>query len=678
MGFRRGEEEGGVKLGFRRGVGRVLEEYFKFLSVFANSHTNTCSISSPLKSSIKPSDFGCLSLLSLFNSLKKSFKKIEFLSSLLFSHFLPHSVSSSFEREGKREEGKREEGEREEGEREEGEREEGEREEGESILRLLSHLFVHSDKEKRQVVSILLKESSSCVWEMTNEWLSTGSIRDPLHDFFIHTPSLPINNASKKGEGGGGEGVEESSKFVWEGKFKVREERLLFEEKEVHTENELSLLLSPSTANTIFSIGKAIHFTHSSNNDGENHDNTTPSSSGGKEKGEKARGEGKVELRSVEREGMKVVLRNLESGARDKVKECMRKNKLGETFHTVKKYLLLGVREASLSYSSSPSSPSSSSSSSSSFVEDLLSLLSPHLHLPSSLLPLHLLSSSLLSLLHSSNSSKSDSQHSIELAQQLLRVSLLEVSFLEGEDGKSERLGWNSFSIALKVNSPLDVVFHHKATLLYSQIFNFLFRLKASERNLTLAFKALHSPFSSPLSKEQVRVEEASLKVASFLWSEMCNFLKNCQNFFLFDCIEREWNLFQNTLSLFLNDSIHLTESKKGKERDNPQNLPKDSLKDSVSLERLIAVHNLFLQNVRASLQLFSPQLFLHFSSLLKLCSFFSSSFASTPLSSSSLSLLCKEYLNKKKTFLSSLRLHSQTHPLLKALIVKLDFSHFY
>ncbi|CAG8703806.1 9907_t:CDS:10, partial [Cetraspora pellucida] len=207
------------------------------------------------------------------------------------------------------------------------------------------------------------------------------------------------------------------------------------------------------------------------------------------------------------------------------------KYKLQEHFTALKRYLLLGQGD---------------------FIQHLMTQLGPGLSKPANTLYRHNLTGTLEAAIRASNAQYDDPD-----ILRRLDVRLLESSFGEA--------GWDVFSLDYHVDSPINTIFTPHAMQQYLQLFNFLWRLKRVEHDLSSTWRR---NMASARNLYQIEELKKDINTSRFVCSEMIHFTCQLQYYILFEVIECSWD-----------------------------ELIKDCIK-SGDLDSLIEAHNKYLTNV--------------------------------------------------------------------------------
>ncbi|KAF0380096.1 Gamma-tubulin complex component 3 [Gigaspora margarita] len=207
------------------------------------------------------------------------------------------------------------------------------------------------------------------------------------------------------------------------------------------------------------------------------------------------------------------------------------KYKLKEHFTALKRYLLLGQGD---------------------FIQHLMAQLGPGLSKPANTLYRHNLTGTLESAIRASNAQYDDPD-----ILRRLDVRLLEVSFGEA--------GWDVFSLDYHVDSPINTIFTPHAMQQYLKLFNFLWRLKRVEHDLSSAWRR---NMTNARSLYQIEELKKDINTSRLVCSEMIHFTSQLQYYILFEVIECSWD-----------------------------ELVKDYTK-SGDLDSLIEAHNKYLKNI--------------------------------------------------------------------------------
>ncbi|CAG8502131.1 11284_t:CDS:10 [Cetraspora pellucida] len=207
------------------------------------------------------------------------------------------------------------------------------------------------------------------------------------------------------------------------------------------------------------------------------------------------------------------------------------KYKLKEHFTALKRYLLLGQGD---------------------FIQHLMAQLGPGLSKPANTLYRHNLTGTLEAAIRASNAQYDDPD-----ILRRLDVRLLESSFGEA--------GWDVFSLDYHVDSPINTIFTPHAMQQYLQLFNFLWRLKRVEHDLSSTWRR---NMASARNLYQIEELKKDINTSRFVCSEMIHFTCQLQYYILFEVIECSWD-----------------------------ELVKDCTK-SGDLDSLIEAHNKYLTNV--------------------------------------------------------------------------------
>ncbi|CAG8620802.1 16217_t:CDS:10, partial [Racocetra persica] len=207
------------------------------------------------------------------------------------------------------------------------------------------------------------------------------------------------------------------------------------------------------------------------------------------------------------------------------------KYKLKEHFTALKRYLLLGQGD---------------------FIQHLMAQLGPGLSKPANTLYRHNLTGTLEAAIRASNAQYDDPD-----ILRRLDVRLLESSFGEA--------GWDVFSLDYHVDSPINTIFTPHAMQQYLQLFNFLWRLKRVEHDMSSAWRR---NMASARNLSQIEELKKDINTSRLVCSEMIHFTCQLQYYILFEVIECSWD-----------------------------ELVKDCTK-SGDLDSLIEAHNKYLTNV--------------------------------------------------------------------------------
>ncbi|CAG8598062.1 10600_t:CDS:10 [Rhizophagus irregularis] len=210
------------------------------------------------------------------------------------------------------------------------------------------------------------------------------------------------------------------------------------------------------------------------------------------------------------------------------------KYKLEKHLTALKQYLLLGQGD---------------------FIQHLMFQLGPGLSKPSNTLYRHNLTGTLEAAIRASNAQYDDPD-----ILRRLDVRLLEVS--------SGDIGWDVFSLDYHVDSPINTIFTPQEMQRYLKLFNFLWRLKRVEHDLSSAWRR---NTTSARSLYQIKEIKKEVNASRLVCSEMIHFVYQLQYYILFEVIECSW------------DEL-VTEIEIGKK--------------SGDLDSLIEAHNKYLTNV--------------------------------------------------------------------------------
>ena len=482
-----------------------------------------------------------------------------------------------------------------------------------SILQILSNFCVHSDEMMRkQVCQVILKYSSNPIFIILNNWLTNGTFHDPKNEFFISV-SENFNNHNRSE-------TEIDSSFIWNSKYRLNQS-LLIDHFYSNYSSSIFSILSHQMANNLLTIGKSLNFYNlcCSKNDSSSFQqkNTT-----------------KLEMK------MEIsLLQSTIQKRKDQISTIVLESVKNDHKFLLKCYL---IKQYFLMCDAA-------------FSEKMLdefcqekTLFAPRESLSSSQL-----SSSLQNVLNQLASFYRKDDALFKLAQANLYLKLLNpndqlfhFASQEQQERKSEEKkeinGWRIFSLSLFVDSPIDVILTKQVILSYSNLFNFLFRLKSTERFLVAGWKTIKSQSNSQFSPKDP-TQKKELIYIGIIYSDMINFIKSILNYFYFNCIEQQWSHF-----------VHLIHNKRIQ-----------------TLDHLISAHSIFLENIQSSISLFDSQLFSTLQTILAL----SNSFSFSTNSNNSLSI-SKLYSHHKNLFIQKIKKLSNFHQHLKSLITSLDFNH--
>ncbi|GES99979.1 gamma-tubulin complex component 3 homolog [Rhizophagus clarus] len=181
------------------------------------------------------------------------------------------------------------------------------------------------------------------------------------------------------------------------------------------------------------------------------------------------------------------------------------KYKLEKHLTALKQYLLLGKGD---------------------FIQHLMVQLGPGLSKPSNTLYRHNLTGTLEAAIRASNAQYDDPD-----ILRRLDVRLLEVS--------SGDLGWDVFSLDYHVDSPINTIFTPQEMQRYLKLFNFLWRLKRVEHDLSSAWRR---NTTSARSLYQIKEIKKEINASRLVCSEMIHFVYQLQYYILFEVIECSWD----------------------------------------------------------------------------------------------------------------------------------------
>ncbi|CAG8587260.1 2028_t:CDS:10, partial [Scutellospora calospora] len=181
------------------------------------------------------------------------------------------------------------------------------------------------------------------------------------------------------------------------------------------------------------------------------------------------------------------------------------KYKLKEHLTALKRYLLLGQGD---------------------FIQHLMAQLGPGLSKLANTLFRHNLTGTLEAAIRASNAQYDDPD--------ILRR--LDVRLLESSSGEA---GWDVFSLDYHVDSPINTIFTPHAMQQYLQLFNFLWRLKRVEHDLSSAWRR---NMTNARSLYQIEELKKDVNASRLICSEMIHFLCQLQYYILFEVIECSWD----------------------------------------------------------------------------------------------------------------------------------------
>ncbi|CAG8720812.1 18621_t:CDS:10, partial [Dentiscutata erythropus] len=181
------------------------------------------------------------------------------------------------------------------------------------------------------------------------------------------------------------------------------------------------------------------------------------------------------------------------------------KYKLKEHFTALKRYLLLGQGD---------------------FIQHLLAQLGPGLSKPANTLYRHNLTGTLEAAIRASNAQYDDPDILRRLDVRLLEVSLGEA-------------GWDVFSLDYHVDSPINTIFTPHAMQQYLKLFNFLWRLKRVEHDLSSAWRR---NMSNARNMYQIEELKRDINTSRLVCNEMIHFTSQLQYYILFEVIECSWD----------------------------------------------------------------------------------------------------------------------------------------
>ncbi|CAG8441389.1 8353_t:CDS:10 [Ambispora leptoticha] len=208
------------------------------------------------------------------------------------------------------------------------------------------------------------------------------------------------------------------------------------------------------------------------------------------------------------------------------------KYKLMEHLKALKRYLILGQGD---------------------FIQYLMGQLGPGLSNPANTLHRHNLTGTLEAAIRASNAQYDDPE-----ILRRLDVRLLEVS--PGE------CGWDVFSLDYHVDSPINTIFTPQVMEEYLRLFNFLWRLKRVEYELSDAWRRQTTGARNLAEIGELKKDINSSRIVC---NEMIHFVYQLQYYILFEVIECSWD-----------------------------ELVTDIEKKSGDLDSLIEAHNRYLNNI--------------------------------------------------------------------------------
>ncbi|KAI8873568.1 hypothetical protein GQ42DRAFT_130885 [Ramicandelaber brevisporus] len=163
------------------------------------------------------------------------------------------------------------------------------------------------------------------------------------------------------------------------------------------------------------------------------------------------------------------------------------------------------------------------------FAQQLYSLLLPQLGKPAEKLYRHSLTTALESAIRASNAQYDDAS--------ITRCLEVRLSATRPE----VQTGWDSFSLAYDVSSPLNAIISQKTMQQYMNVFNFLFRLRHADATLERSWQQLITSARDKTNVNYAAISDGDKNMCFRVCHEMLHCIKQVQHFTTFEIIEGAW-----------------------------------------------------------------------------------------------------------------------------------------
>ncbi|SNX82323.1 related to Spindle pole body component alp6 [Melanopsichium pennsylvanicum] len=387
---------------------------------------------------------------------------------------------------------------------------------GGSLVSLIHSYTFNGDPFIRQFTSSLLDEVSKPFFRSLSLWIYEGELQDPFREFFVELNDDPRNSGQNKAGTSGSDGEQPSfgdldgdAASLWQNKFIFRKERL-------------PSFLQESFGRKIFSTGKSLNFIRQSCGDGDwvatRHTIASPS----------------AELRYTDLTGLESTIERAFTSASKRLLDIfLDEFRLLEHLRALKDYLMLARGD---------------------FVDLLMASLGPSLSRPANSLFRHNLTASLETAIRGSNAQHDDPEILRRLDARILEFSIGDI-------------GWDTFTLEYKLDSPVNMVLDNRAMVGYQTIFTHLWKIKRVELALNSSWLRLHESGTSlcrikrGTASSMLGELRSESQRAMLMLSEMIHFIRQMQGFAQLEVIEYSWNDLLNFFSRRQGDLDELIES---------------------------------------------------------------------------------------------------------------------